>query len=97
EDHLDWHPSIDDYAAAKARIWSNQSGDDLAIVNADDAFVMAAARSAPARVESFSIVDGRHADWYWDHERGVLVGPDVEVAAVGDLRRSLPHDLANDL
>jgi UDP-N-acetylmuramoylalanine--D-glutamate ligase len=97
EDHLDWHPSIDDYAAAKARIWANQSGGDVAIVNADDAVVMAAARSAPARVESFSIVSGRHADWYWDHERDVLVGPDVEVASVRELPRALPHDVANDL
>ena len=98
EDHLDWHPSMAEYAAAKARIWANQSPGDLAVVNADDPHVMAAARLAPGRVESFSVVAGRHADWWWDRERDALIGPDDRVlVAVGDLPRTLPHDLANAL
>ena len=36
-DHLDRHGTLDDYAAAKARIFENQAGDDIAILNADDA------------------------------------------------------------
>src|SRR5207244_7512399 len=31
EDHLDWHPTMEHYAAAKARLWANQQGDDLAL------------------------------------------------------------------
>jgi UDP-N-acetylmuramoylalanine--D-glutamate ligase len=59
---------------------------------------MAAARLAPGRVESFSVVAGRHADWWWDRERDVLVGPNDRVLVdVGDMPRSLPHDLANAL
>ena len=38
-DHLDWHPSLADYAAAKARIWANQTRDDWALYPAGDADV----------------------------------------------------------
>ena len=40
DDHLDRHPTVDDYAAAKARIFANQHADDVAVVNADDPVVM---------------------------------------------------------
>jgi UDP-N-acetylmuramoylalanine--D-glutamate ligase len=96
EDHLDWHASMAEYAGAKARIWANQAGDDLAVVNADDPVVAAAAHGAPARVEWFSIA--RPADWWWDRSRGMLVGPDgLVVTKVADVPRRLPHDLANAL
>src|SRR5262249_35636402 len=36
-DHLDRHGSMDAYAAAKARIFENQTERDAAVVNADDA------------------------------------------------------------
>jgi UDP-N-acetylmuramoylalanine--D-glutamate ligase len=36
-DHLDRHRSMDAYAAAKARIFENQTERDVAVVNADDA------------------------------------------------------------
>src|SRR5207302_996843 len=35
-DHLDRHGSMDAYAAAKARIFENQTNRDAAVVNADD-------------------------------------------------------------
>ncbi|MGH9122233.1 MAG: UDP-N-acetylmuramoyl-L-alanine--D-glutamate ligase, partial [Acidimicrobiales bacterium] len=47
-DHLDWHPTMEHYAAAKARIWARQGPGDSAVVNADDAAVMAAAAHIPA-------------------------------------------------
>ena len=40
-DHLDWHPTLDHYADAKAKIWANQGAGDTAVVNADDAAVAA--------------------------------------------------------
>ena len=40
-DHLDWHPTLDHYAAAKARIWANQATGDTAVFNADDPVVAA--------------------------------------------------------
>ena len=48
-DHLDRHASFEEYAAAKARIFANQTAADFAVVNGDDPAVMAAgARRARA-------------------------------------------------
>ena len=94
EDHLDWHPDMAHYAAAKARIWANQGPDDVAVVNADDPAVMAAATSAPSHVVTFS-VETSDADWRLDGER--LVCPEGVVVSVDELPRCLPHDIANGL
>jgi UDP-N-acetylmuramoylalanine--D-glutamate ligase len=37
-DHLDRHPDLESYLAAKLRIFTNQGNDDLAVYNADDPF-----------------------------------------------------------
>lgn len=52
-DHLDRHPSLEAYAAAKARLFVNQTGDDFAVVNGEDARVLALARAGRARVVPF--------------------------------------------
>jgi UDP-N-acetylmuramoylalanine--D-glutamate ligase len=91
EDHLDWHPSMDAYAAAKARVWANQRPGDLAVANAADPVVMA--HLPASRVETFGL---RAADWHVTD--GLLVGPgDTELVPAGELWRSLPHDLTNAL
>ena len=46
-DHLDRHHTMEAYAAAKARLFENQTGDDAAIVNADDSL---ATKYAPSHV-----------------------------------------------
>jgi len=53
-DHLDRHASFDEYREAKARIFRNQTVEDWAIVNADDAAVLALARASQARLCLFS-------------------------------------------
>jgi UDP-N-acetylmuramoylalanine--D-glutamate ligase len=45
QDHLDWHGSMDGYAAAKARIFGKQG---VLVLNREDAGVMAMLASAPA-------------------------------------------------
>lgn len=93
-DHLDWHPTFTDYAAAKARIWANQRAGDTVVVNADDARVMACAESVGgAGLITFSAAGP--ADY---RLRGdALMEGDTVVARVADLVRRLPHDLANAL
>jgi len=54
-DHLDRHPSFEEYAAAKARVFANQTASDWAIVNADDPASMALARDARARRLHFAL------------------------------------------
>ncbi|MGH9032505.1 MAG: UDP-N-acetylmuramoyl-L-alanine--D-glutamate ligase, partial [Acidimicrobiia bacterium] len=96
DDHLDWHESREAYAAAKARVFAHQRGDDLLVFNADDEHVSALAGAAPARRIGFSVdadaVDGLRV------EGDALIGPDGDVlATTSDLRGNAPHDRANAL
>jgi UDP-N-acetylmuramoylalanine--D-glutamate ligase len=95
-DHLDWHPDVDAYAAAKARIWERQKDDDVAVVNADDPVVMAAAASAPARVVTFGLGRSERVP-EWSVIGKMLRGPVGVVVGVDELPRAQPHDLANAL
>lgn len=52
-DHLDRHASFEDYAQAKARVFRNQTAGDWAVVNGDDAQVLALARGGAARLVTF--------------------------------------------
>jgi UDP-N-acetylmuramoylalanine--D-glutamate ligase len=52
-DHLDRHHTLEAYGAAKARLFENQTGEDAAILNADDAATTPYAPSLP-RVYWFS-------------------------------------------
>jgi UDP-N-acetylmuramoylalanine--D-glutamate ligase len=54
DDHLDRHPTVDVYAAAKARIFANQTAEDWAIVNADDPTVTERSAGIAARRVEFS-------------------------------------------
>jgi len=46
-DHLDRHHSMEVYGAAKARLFENQTGEDAAVLNADDAATTPFAPSLP--------------------------------------------------
>jgi UDP-N-acetylmuramoylalanine--D-glutamate ligase len=101
EDHLDWHPTMGHYASAKARIWATQGYGDVAVLNADDSAVMAAAgdpdNGVPAGVERRTFSIAGEADFQVD-PTGRLLGPDgVPLVDPARLRRALPHDLANGL
>jgi UDP-N-acetylmuramoylalanine--D-glutamate ligase len=54
-DHLDRHGSMEAYAAAKAKIFENQTEDDFAVINADDPQTLAMARASRARKVTFSV------------------------------------------
>jgi UDP-N-acetylmuramoylalanine--D-glutamate ligase len=53
-DHLDRHPTVDAYAAAKARIFENQNARDFAVINADDPTVLELARRGRATARLFA-------------------------------------------
>ena len=52
-DHLDRHPTFGAYAAAKARIFANQTESDTAIVNGEDPAVLGLAKGTRAHVIPF--------------------------------------------
>jgi UDP-N-acetylmuramoylalanine--D-glutamate ligase len=63
DDHLDRHPSVEAYAAAKARIFANQTSEDWAVINADEPVVSARSAGILARRMLFA-VSGRVADGF---------------------------------
>jgi UDP-N-acetylmuramoylalanine--D-glutamate ligase len=73
-DHLDRHPSIEAYSAAKARIFENQEAGDWAVINADDPSVLALARRGRAVLRPFarsgSIDQGTVIEDGWIVDRG---------------------------
>ncbi|MFP5327724.1 MAG: UDP-N-acetylmuramoyl-L-alanine--D-glutamate ligase [Acidimicrobiia bacterium] len=93
EDHLDWHPSMAAYAAAKERVWANQGQGDVAIGNADVDAVSATLACAPSEVH---ITFGSSSAAHWQVRDGDIRMPGGEVFVRSqDLPRSLPHDLEN--
>ena len=91
-DHLDVHRDLASYEAAKARIWQCLPPDGIAIANREDPVVMGHLRDdRPAW--TFAVGDG--ADWSRDGD--MLVGPTGPIMSVRELRRAMPHDIANAL
>jgi UDP-N-acetylmuramoylalanine--D-glutamate ligase len=66
--HMDRYETFNDYAAAKHRIFMNQTEDDVAVLNADDETVSSWANGLRAKVMNFSV---RH-----ELERGVFLRDD---------------------
>jgi len=71
-DHLDRHATVDEYAAAKARIFENQSAADWAVLNADDPASLAIARDAHARRLMLSM-SGQVGDGIVLDERAIVL------------------------
>jgi UDP-N-acetylmuramoylalanine--D-glutamate ligase len=76
-DHLDRHPTVQAYAAAKARIFENQEAGDWAVINAEDPDVLRLARTGRAAMRLFGrrtpIPRGTTVEDGWvvnRHERG---------------------------
>jgi UDP-N-acetylmuramoylalanine--D-glutamate ligase len=97
-DHLDRHASVEEYVGAKARIFSRQTEQDWAVVNADDPQTLELARRGRARLRQFALrsgpVDVTVAD-------GCVVerGPDGDTPLVrtADVRVIGPHLMADVL
>jgi UDP-N-acetylmuramoylalanine--D-glutamate ligase len=80
-DHLDRHPNIEAYAAAKARIFENQDPDDWAVINADD----------PAVLELAS--HGRAATRMFAHSGSIAAGTVIEDGWIVDRAPDLSRGL----
>ncbi|MGP1308900.1 MAG: UDP-N-acetylmuramoyl-L-alanyl-D-glutamate--2,6-diaminopimelate ligase [Phycisphaerales bacterium] len=91
-DHLDYHRSMEDYAAAKAMLFESLGDDAHAIVNADDPWAERMVRDCRARVIRCSAADGDAVVTHLGHtERGALLrlrGPfgafEVDLPLVGE-------------
>jgi UDP-N-acetylmuramoylalanine--D-glutamate ligase len=91
QDHLERHPDLDTYCAAKQQLFAFQTDADTAVLNADDPMV-AATRTA-ARIRSFSTSDS--ADAFLDGDELVL--DNAPIIRSSEVRMSGIHNLANAL
>jgi UDP-N-acetylmuramoyl-L-alanyl-D-glutamate--2,6-diaminopimelate ligase len=65
QDHLDFHRDLEDYFAAKARLFT-QEFTDVAVVDVDDPYGRRLATEAQTRVVTVSPGGGSDADWWVD-------------------------------
>ena len=79
--HLDRHPTLEAYVAAKARIFRHQTPEDFAVLNADDPAVMNLTPAIAARKIFFSRTQ--------DLPDGVFVADGQIVYRTGNLERPL--------
>ncbi len=91
-DHLDWHGSMEAYAADKGSVFAPAT---IAVVNADDAWSVTLASGATKRIE-FTI--GEPQPGQYGVVAGLLVDADgTQICRVTDLRVVGEHNTANAL
>ncbi|MFP5224124.1 MAG: UDP-N-acetylmuramoyl-L-alanine--D-glutamate ligase [Actinomycetota bacterium] len=83
-DHLDWHGSMDAYAAAKQRLFRNLTPEDRAIAHVD---CVSHASVGPASVEAFDTTEPEGVQTLGVRD-GQLVVADRRILAVSDLNSS---------
>ena len=99
EDHLDWHGSLESYAADKALIWRGAGTNGTAVANADDPLVARLAADISGAVwftlsdpgpGQLGVTDGALLDRTGD-------GAGMVLAGVEDVTPAAPHNVANAL
>jgi UDP-N-acetylmuramoylalanine--D-glutamate ligase len=102
-DHLDWHVDIEDYYAAKARLFDNADSESRWVLNGEDEGVRRLAESRPGSARYFRVSSRLERD-----EEGAFLEPDgmlvtrcggekVELVNKRELRLLGDHNVANAL
>ena len=97
-DHLDRHSTFEAYVDAKARIFENQTGDDFAVLNADDPTCVGLAGRTKARKIWFSRKKEVEAGAFL--RNGQIVyrdGGEREIMPVSEIKLKGAHNLENVL
>lgn len=98
-DHLDRHGSFDAYWAAKQRIFENQTADDFAVLNADDAATAKMATGLKSQLLWFSRKKEVEAGAYVRGERILYKDSqgEREIMSVHDMQLKGAHNVENVL
>ncbi|CAM3532106.1 UDP-N-acetylmuramoyl-L-alanine--D-glutamate ligase [Paenibacillus lupini] len=79
ETHLDYHGGMEDYVASKVKLFANQTADDIAVLNWDDATCRALVDQVTAKVLPFSL--------YTRLDNGVCIEPPFEAGSDAEVAR----------
>ncbi|MGO4110121.1 UDP-N-acetylmuramoyl-L-alanine--D-glutamate ligase [Paenibacillus sp. YAF4_2] len=79
ETHLDYHGGMEDYVASKVKLFANQTVDDIAVLNWDDATCRALVDQVTAKVLPFSL--------YTRLDNGVCIEPPFEAGNDAEVAR----------
>jgi len=97
-DHLERYASIDEYAAAKERIFLNQTGDDVFIYNADDNYCVQQSRRAVCRAIPFSLVNPQQeGGWVAGRQMKIRWNGQEEIYALDECSLKGLHNQENML
>jgi len=97
-DHLDRHGSLEQYAAAKERIFANQQAEDTAVLNWDDAYLRSIAPGQKGRVLLFSTERPVEHGAYLDREGQVRFkefGQETYALAADSIYIKGRHNISN--
>lgn len=96
EDHLDWHPDFEDYVRAKNRLFMNQAGDDVAILNMDDEVARSLAPQIRAKVVGTSKRQELHPGIFLRDGRIIAdIDGEVDVCGIDERKIHGDHNLDN--
>lgn len=96
-DHLNRHHTLENYIAAKERVFENQTADDYCILNYNDATTKAMADKTKAKVIYFSLNNGLEEGIYSD-EKSIYIkalGYDEKVIDIDELKILGGHNVEN--
>jgi UDP-N-acetylmuramoylalanine--D-glutamate ligase len=92
DDHLDRHGDLESYALLKARAFARQTEADVAVLNRDDAHVVAATKGLRARVHGFGSASSAPRRLTAGERHAELQGDEIRfVAPEGDFRLQLAN------
>jgi UDP-N-acetylmuramoylalanine--D-glutamate ligase len=94
-DHLDRHPTLDEYLAAKLRIFANQGNDDVAVYDGDEPALRGRDLGGCARRVAFCADRGGDPDCALSLEEDVIFWGDEPLLETSRLRLLGSHNAAN--
>lgn len=96
-DHLNRHHTIQNYIAAKERVFENQTADDYCILNYNDEITKAMANKTKAKVVFFSL-DNKLDEGIYSDENSIYIkalGYDQKVIDINELKILGGHNVEN--
>jgi len=90
QEHLDWHPSFEDYLDAKANLFKHQTTDDIAIYYAKNEYSKQIAEHSPGKKIPYYEAPGAFV-----RDDGTIVLGETEVINKSDVKLLGAHNLQN--